>query len=74
MEGSGNGSDLETSSEELEEHKKVHAEIVAYKQEVTRCFEDKRQLDQDEQKLYQQYLSKVEFGYPHLTVRNSLYI
>ena len=41
LEEAGYGSDLESSEGALDEHKQVHAEILAYKQEVTRCFDDK---------------------------------
>lgn len=41
LEGSGYGSDLETSKEALDLHRQIHREIMDYKREIDRCAADK---------------------------------
>ena len=72
LDGAGWGSDLDTCTEALELHKLTHREIAQFRREVDKCVAEKRTLKGEEQKLYMDYLSKVEVAYAQLNVRESL--
>ena len=46
----------------------MHREIAEYRREVEKCVAQKRTLRGEEQKLYMEYLSKVELAYAQLNV------
>ena len=62
------GSDLNSAQQLLTDHHAVHREINEYRTTVEACKTAKASLSTDEQKLYSQYLSKVEVAYSLLTV------
>ena len=68
LDGAGWGSDLDTCTEALELHKLTHREIAQFRREVDKCVAEKRTLKGEEQKLYMEYLSKVEVAYAQLNV------
>ena len=68
LDGSGWGSDLDTCTEALELHKLMHREISEFRREVEKCVAQKNTLRGEEQKLYMEYVSKVELAYAQLNV------
>ena len=68
LDGAGWGSDLDTCSEALELHKKVHREVAQFRREVETCVANRGSLRGDEAKLYLEYINKLEVAYQHLNV------
>ncbi|KAK3581860.1 hypothetical protein CHS0354_032763 [Potamilus streckersoni] len=71
LEGTDFGSDMNSVQQTLDQHLKEHQEILAFRKEVDRCITDKRNLSTEEQKLYTEWLSRVEVAFSLLTNTSS---
>ena len=68
LENAEYGSDLPTAQQALEQHRQVHREIMDYRSKIEKCIEAQKTLTSEEQKIYSQYLSKLEVAYSLLMV------
>ena len=66
IENTGYGNDLESSKDAFDFHRVVHHEIQDFSKEVDRCKLDRRSLTSEEEKVYEEHLTKLEMAYSQL--------
>lgn len=65
------GSDLDTTKEAAAHQQRAHREVADFRAEVERCKAARNTLSHEEQRVYNQYLSKLEVAYSLLQVVTS---
>ncbi|KAJ8305394.1 hypothetical protein KUTeg_015939 [Tegillarca granosa] len=65
------GGDVHTVQSNIDQHRMEHQQVLGFRKEIDKCISDQRTLSAEEQKLYTEWLSKVEVAFSLLTNTSS---